>query len=114
MLYKFYVLIMDVYVHDLKIVLWVKDLKCCVLFSVRGLLFKYALKGLAECKNSFNPDCLAEGLQDEARFILEYLEAVETVRHSQSEEEVARLISQHSLLQEHVPMWMKHSKLVLT
>lgn len=80
--------------------------------DVRGLLFKYALKGLAECRNSFNPDCMAEGLRDEARLILEYLEAVETVRHSHSEQDIAQLVSQHSLLQEHIPMWMKHSKLI--
>jgi hypothetical protein len=47
---------------------------------------------------------------EELRQVYEYLRAVEMVRSSRDEHQVARLVEEHRLLREHVPTWMMRSK----
>lgn len=80
--------------------------------EVRGLLFRYALKGFEDLNENCKVDSLDEALRAEAQSILDYLEVIEIVRHSRDEDQVAELVTKHDLLHQHVPTWMSHSKLV--
>lgn len=59
-------------------------------------------------------DGLDETLKAEVEGIIDYLGAIEIVRHSEDEVQVADLVTKHNLLHQHVPTWMSHSKLVGT
>jgi len=71
-------------------------------------VLKYATSGMASV------DKYMEELGDEAddcvKEVFDYLLAVETVKKSQDEHEVARLVEKHRLMREHVPTWMMKSK----
>lgn len=65
-----------------------------------ALVLKYVIKGLKVAKSEFDNDGSASG---EQRELIDYLEAVDTLKHSTDEQQVARLIEQHQLSYEHVP-----------
>lgn len=58
------------------------------------------IKGLKVAKSEFDSDGSAIG---QLRELIDYLEAVDTLKHSTDEQQVARLIEQHQLSYEHVP-----------
>jgi len=53
---------------------------------------------------------LGDKADDCVKEVFNYLQAVETVKKSQDEHEVARLVEQYRLMREHVPTWMMKSK----
>jgi len=71
-------------------------------------VLKYATSGMASV------DKFVEELGDEAdecvKEVFKYFLAVETVKKSQDEHEVARIVEEYRLMREHVPTWMMKSK----
>ncbi|XP_014791184.1 RNA-binding protein RO60 [Octopus bimaculoides] len=65
-----------------------------------ALVLKYVIKGLKVAKAEFDSDGNATG---QLRELLDYLEAVDTLKHSTDDQQVARLVEQHQLSYEHIP-----------
>lgn len=70
------------------------------LFQGVALVLKYVIKGLKVTKAEFDSDGNATG---QLRELLDYLEAVDTLKHSTDDQQVARLVEQHQLSYEHIP-----------
>ena len=71
-------------------------------------MFKYVTKDLGAAK-----DFILEGGETrgkELESVLKYLEAVETVKSSKDEHQVASLVEAYKLVHEHVPTWLMKSK----
>lgn len=64
-------------------------------------IFKYVTKGLAAAKEH-----LTDKKSDELQDVIKYLDAVERVKHSNDEQEVAHLVQEFQLSHEHVPTWL--------
>ncbi|XP_071947440.1 RNA-binding protein RO60-like [Antedon mediterranea] len=72
-------------------------------------VFKYIFKGIAEVKKLYN-DCEIS----EVKKVVEFLEAVECVRKSEDETQVAVLIEENKLVREHIPTQLLKSVQVWT
>lgn len=73
-------------------------------------ILKYVTKGLTAAKQHLESESAKE-VPDSLGDIVQYLEAVEKVKHSHDEQEVARLVEEYKLMREHVPTWfIKSSK----
>jgi len=71
---------------------------------------KYVTKGLTAAKQHLESEPAKE-VPENLTDVVKYLEAIEKVRHSHDEQEVARLVEEHKLMREHVPTWLiKNSK----
>ena len=70
-------------------------------------MLKYAAKGYRKVAEDSSK---GSDLSDDIEKILEYLEAVHTLKHTHDETEAANLIQKHKLVQEHVPTWLQKSK----
>lgn len=68
-------------------------------------MLKYVVKGISAAKDKFPED----GPGAEHSELLKYLEAVHTVKHSQDEQQVARLVEQYDLVREHIPTGLHNS-----
>ncbi len=77
-----------------------------MLFAGTAFILKYVIKGLAEAKKEFGDNNPPE----EMGALLHYLEAVDTVKHSKDEHQVARLIEEYQLCKEHLPTGLLNSK----
>lgn len=81
----------------------------CLFIGVDFIL-KYVTKGLAAAKQHLESESAKE-VPDSLADVVKYLEAVEKVKHSHDEHEVARLVEEHKLMREQVPTWfIKGSK----
>lgn len=74
-------------------------------------MLKYATSGMASVDKYMEE--LGENADDCVKEVFDYLQAVETVKKSEDEHEVARLIEKHRLMREHIPTWMMKSKEVI-
>ena len=71
-------------------------------------MLKFATSGMASVEKYMEE--LAEKADDHVKQVFDYFQAVETVKKSEDEHEVARLVEKHRLMREHVPTWMMKSK----
>lgn len=71
-------------------------------------MLKYATSGMASVDKYMEE--LGDNASDCVKEVFQYFQAVETVKKSQDEQEVARLVEQYRLMREHVPTWMMKSK----
>jgi len=71
-------------------------------------VLKYATNGMASVDKFMEE--LGDKADDCVKEVFEYLQAVETVKKSKDEHEVARLVEKYRLMREHVPTWMMNSK----
>lgn len=71
-------------------------------------MLKYATNGMASVDKFMEE--LGDKADDCVKEVFEYLQAVETVKKSKDEHEVARLVEKYRLMREHVPTWMMNSK----
>ena len=78
-------------------------LKQFVLAGV-ALVLKYLAKGIEGAKN-----LVVDDSSGDVREILDYLQAVDAVKHSSDDQHIARLVEQHHLTREHVPTPMLQS-----
>ncbi|XP_064649111.1 RNA-binding protein RO60-like [Lineus longissimus] len=69
-------------------------------------IMKFAVKGLDAVKKDYEKD----GLSDDMKCILRFLEAVHTVKHSNDEHQIARLIEEYHLTPEYVPTQFSKSQ----
>ena len=76
--------------------------------SAIALVLKYVMRGWKKTKE----DYVEDGLPDELKWLLKYLDVIETVKHASIEEgqKVAALIEEYKLVREHVPTWLLKSK----
>ena len=82
-------------------------------------MLKYIVKGLSAAQEKHAASGAGdggsgEGPTEDLPALLKYLEAVHTVKHSQDDQQVARLIEQFSLVREHVPTGLHNSAEVRT
>lgn len=68
------------------------------------MILKYVMKGLAKAKEE------TKDMSEELTRAAEFLEAIDTVKHSTDEHVVAQLVEKHHLCQDHIPTWMQNSK----
>ena len=104
-----YVLFFYVFTQNCSNMVKLKDLLICFLCNTGvNIVLKYATSGMASV------DKFVEELGDEAdecvKEVFKYFLAVETVKKSQDEHEVARIVEEYRLMREHVPTWMMKSK----
>jgi len=71
-------------------------------------VLKYATSGMASVDKYMEE--LGENADDCVKEVFDYLQAVETVKKSEDEHEVARLVEKYRLMREHIPTWMMKSK----
>jgi len=73
-----------------------------------AMVLQFVMRGWKKTKE----DYIQDGLPDDLRSLLQYLDAVETVKHASIEEgqKVAALIEEYKLVREHVPTWLLKSK----
>jgi len=71
-------------------------------------VLKYATSGMASVEKFMEE--LGDKASDCVKEVYDYVQAVETVKKSKDEHEVARLVERHHLMWEHVPTWMMKSK----
>jgi len=73
-----------------------------------NVVLKYATSGMASVDKYVEE--LGDKADDCVKEVFDYLHAVETVKKSHDEHEVARLVENYRLMREHVPTWMMQSK----
>lgn len=73
--------------------------------NATSVVLRYTVHGLTKAKEMYK-DKEEAGLQE----LLEYFEAVETLKQTKDEQLAARLIEQHKFVWEHVPTWLLNSK----
>jgi len=73
-----------------------------------NIVLKYAASGMASVDKFMEE--LGENADSCVQEVFEYFQAVETVKKSQDEHEVAVLVEKYRLVREHVPTWMMNSK----
>jgi len=71
-------------------------------------VLKYVTGGMASVDKYLEE--LGDNADDCVREVFDYLQAVEAVKRSRDEQEVARLVEKYRLMREHVPTWMMKSK----
>ena len=78
-------------------------------FSILAMAYvlKYAAKGY---KKVAEDSAKTSDHSDDVKLVLEYLEAVNTLKHTTDAQLAANLIQQYKLVQEHVPTWLQKSK----
>jgi len=73
-----------------------------------NVVLKYATNGMTSVAKYIEE--LGDMADDCVKEVFDYLQAVETVKKSQDEHEVARLVEKYQLVREHIPTWMINSK----
>jgi len=71
-------------------------------------VLKYATSGMASVDKYVEE--LGEKADDCVKEVFDYLQAVETVKKSRDEHQVAGFVENYRLMREHVPTWMMKSK----
>ncbi|XP_063234744.1 RNA-binding protein Ro60-like [Bacillus rossius redtenbacheri] len=71
--------------------------------TAKAAVIRYAMFGLKDAREKF-------GDRPEAQQVLAYLQAVEDLKHSQDEQQAARLVEIHGLTRQHVPAHFHKSR----
>ena len=69
-------------------------------------MLRYVIKGIDQAKSDYAKEKPSEAVKN----VLEYLEAVEMLKHSKDDQQAAHLIEKHHLVREQIPTWMVNSK----
>ncbi len=77
-----------------------------ILISAIAVCLKYVVKGLGATKKQYGSDCPSA----EVTSVLAYLQAVDTVKHSNDAQAASRLVEQFQLSREHIPTHFANSK----